>query len=550
MNIKRLMSFMLASMMLASFHISANNVSVNEAKAIANTFMKSHCSNPGSFKAPSTSDLQLAYTEYSRKVAGSNVFYAFNIKGGGFIIVAGDDMATPVLGYSDRGKLDFNNLPEGLQCLLDSYREEIEYAQTHPNEVIQPLKHSLRDASVVVEPMTRSTWGPEYPYNTQCPVFNGKNSKVGCAGVAMAQFLYFWQFPVSSPALPAYYASNAGDTVPALPATSFDYDKMIQTFCYWDYSKQKTVQYEYTEEQVYEVAKLCRYIGQMAKMNYSPAKSGITEDRKIQALKDYGYNSLAKSIKRANYTPERWNELLRTELDAGRPVMYAGFAVSQNGHAWIIDGYDSDDYFHMNMGWYGYNDGWYLISSIKFVNRYGNNRFYNGVHNMILNLEPPLYCEVNADGIGGNNSLIVLGDNLYPIAERVHLHTSYRTVEMSFSLMGADNAIVAASQPVYVTRHTYDQFSDITSSLTLPADLPEGRYDLQFCYRTEADGPLTAVLTANGALTVVGKFAKFNVPFNVGDVVKAIDTIITEDPQPQDINVADVVYLIDYILGR
>ena len=544
------MSFMLASLMLASFHTYANNVSVNEAKAIANTFMKSHYSSvPGSFKAPSTADLQLAHAESSRKVTGSNVYYAFNIKGGGFIIVAGNDLATPILGYSDHGNIDFNNLPEGLQCLLEGYKEEIEYAQTHPNDVIQPIKQSLRDAAVVVEPMTRSTWGPEYPYNTQCPVFNGKNSKVGCAGVAMAQFLYFWQFPVSCPALPAYYASNAGDTVPAIPATSFDYDKMLQTFCYWDFDQQKTIHYEYTEEQVYEVAKLCRYVGQMAKMNYSPSKSGITEERKLKALKDFGFNSQAKSIKRANYTPERWNELLRTELDAGRPVMYAGFAVSQNGHGWIIDGYDNEDYFHMNMGWYGYNDGWYLISSIKFVNRFGNNRFYNGVHNMILYMEPPLYCELNAEGLKADNRFMVLGDAMCPIAERVHLHTSYRTVEMSFNIMDADNTVVATSQPVLVQRHIYDQYSDISSALTLPADLPEGVYDLQFGYRTEVDGPFTAVVNAEHSLTVVGKFAKFNAPFNVGDVVEAIDIILSDDPQAQDINIGDVTYLIDYIIS-
>lgn len=541
---------MLALLMLASLHTYANNVSVNEAKAIANTFMKSHYSSaPGSFKAPSTADLQLAHAESSRKVAGSNVYYAFNIKGGGFIIVAGNDMATPILGYSDQGRIDFNNLPEGLQCLLDGYKEEIEYAQTHPNDVIRPLKQSLRNAAVVVEPMTRSTWGPEYPYNTQCPVFNGKNSKVGCAGVAMAQFLFFWQFPVSCPALPAYYASNAGDTVPAIPATSFDYDKMLLTFCYWDFDKQKTIQYEYTEEQVYEVAKLCRYVGQMAKMNYSPSKSGITEERKLNALKDFGFNSLAKSIKRASYTPERWNELLKTELDAGRPVMYAGFAVSQNGHGWIIDGYNNEDYFHMNMGWYGYNDGWYLISSIKFVNRFGNNRFYNGVHNMILNLEPPLFCEVNADGVLAtiNAEYLLLGKDLTAQASRVHIHTSYRTLEFTFSLIDNDGAILSTSDPVMVKRHTYDQYSDMTAALTLPAGLPAGRYKLQFEYRTQADDPATIVATSAGSLYVVGRFAKFDTPFTVNDVVFMIDEIIEGQA---DFFIGDVVDIIDSILNR
>ncbi len=203
----------------------------------------------------------------------------------------------------------------------------------------------------------------------------------------------------------------------------------------------------------------------------------------------------------------------------------------------------------MNMGWYGYNDGWYLISSIKFVNRFGNNRFYNGVHNMILNLEPPLFCEVNADGVLAtiNAEYLLLGKDLTAQASRVHIHTSYRTLEFTFSLIDNDGAILSTSDPVMVKRHTYDQYSDMTAALTLPAGLPAGRYKLQFEYRTQADDPATIVATSAGSLYVVGRFAKFDTPFTVNDVVFMIDEIIEGQA---DFFIGDVVDIIDSILNR
>ena len=139
MNIKKFMSLSsLALVTMLSFNASAGNVNVNAARAAANSFIKQQ--SAATFKAPGYADLKLAHAEAS-KVNGANAYYAFNINGGGFIIIAGEDRAATVLGYSDKGHLDFKNLPSNLKALLDGYKSEIEFLQTYEGndlEVVTP----------------------------------------------------------------------------------------------------------------------------------------------------------------------------------------------------------------------------------------------------------------------------------------------------------------------------------------------------------------------------------------------------------------------------
>lgn len=41
--------------------------------------------------------------------------YVFNRSGKGYMILSADDVAAPVIGYSDNGRLDPDNLPENLR---------------------------------------------------------------------------------------------------------------------------------------------------------------------------------------------------------------------------------------------------------------------------------------------------------------------------------------------------------------------------------------------------------------------------------------------------
>lgn len=535
---------------VSPFYVSAGNISADIARETANNFIKSHAGASSlSLRAPAMNDIILAHAEPSDRVEQANVYYVFNIKGGGFVIVSGEDHAVPVLGYSDRGQVDFDNLSEPLRGMLDCYKAEIEFLLTHDIDSPKSFSHSFKSASTIVEPMTKSTWGPEEPYYNQCPVYIVVNCKAGCVGMCMAQLLYFWQYPVSSDSLPSYWSPRLNDYIPALPPATFDYSKMLPSYSHWDFDKDQVVQDVYTEEQAQEVSKLVRYCGQSVKMDYSMDLStplGVL----LTAMQDYGYNSNSKVLYRDNYDEEEWIDIMCDELDAGRPIMYLGYGAGAAavGHAFIVDGYNSDNYFHMNMGWYGVNDGWYRLSAISFINRYYQAITYDRRFSMYVDMEPPLFCTVNTE-INASDNLLVLGNTFCPQAVDVYLSMSYLALPFMFSLTDAGGNEVAVSEAVTLDRLTFEQGSTISLELMLPDSLPEGEYDLHLNYRAEDSQPLCRVATSVGQLAVAGKLAKFGAPFDIGDVTLAIDCIIDKKPY-DNIDIGDLMMLIDYIINN
>lgn len=550
MNLKKILSLILTLLAVASFSAVAGYVTPNAARETANRFIKSHSKSfPVSFKAPAMSDLVLAYAEPSDKVPQAKCYYIFNIKGGGFVIVSGEDHATPVLGYSDKGSIDILNLPEPLKCILGDYKADIEYLLTHDIIIPKLYNQSIQEPSIVVAPMAKSTWGQYEPYYNQCPIVNGKYCKVGCSAIAMAQALYFWQFPKSIDGVPAYFSSKLNDTVPALPPTIFNYDLMLPSYSEWDMETHSTIQGVYTEEQAYEVAKLCRYCGQLLHMDYSPTGSNSPVKR-IDALKGIGYNSRAKTLYRQFYNDTEWLGFMKEELNAGRIIVYGGKdPVKGTGHAFIFDGYDSEDYLHLNLGWHGLSNGWYQISAMNVTYLDGSTRSYSSSNSFIQGLEPPLFCTINAE-VAADGGLHFLGETLTAQASDVNLSMSYRTLPFIFSLTDAQGNEVAVSESITLNRLTFENGTDINLALTLPETLPDGTYDLHLNYRTAEGQPLTQAVTAQGQLTIYGKFAKYGAPFSINDVVDAIDMLLTGNFVGVQISITDVTMLIDYLLTR
>ena len=368
----------------------AGNVNVADARRAATNFIQQQA-RKGTFKAASgvnTADLTLAHAEASKVVAQANDYYAFNVKGGGWIIIAGEDRATPVLGYSDRGNLDFNRLPCTFEALLGSYKREIEYLQAYQGDDLVPAAH----VTVVktVGPLITSTWGQELPYYLQCPVYQGEYCVVGCVATAMAQVMKYWQYPESCNSISRFYCYDIGSYVPALPATTFDYSLMLDSYCHWDWDNSVLVQDTYTEAQAQEVAKLSRYCGQAVEMGYSPEGSGAyTSDQRDAMVNNFGFRSSAQYLQKYSYSTTQWEAKMKTELDAGRPILYAANDPAAGGHAFICDGYDKEGMFHFNFGWYGTCDGWYVSTALNMTHRDGDELHFNSGHQMVIGVQPP-----------------------------------------------------------------------------------------------------------------------------------------------------------------
>ncbi len=263
-------------------------------------------------------------------------------------------------------------------------------------------------------PLITSTWGQEEPYDWQCPVQNGEYCVVGCVATAMAQVMNYWKYPESCDAVPSYYCYDLGRTLNALPATTFNYRLILDSYCHWDWDNSVLVQDTYTDAQAQAVAKLSRYCGQAVQMGYSPEGSGAyTSDQRDAMVNDFGYRSSAQYVQKSgwwssNYTTAQWEAMIKTELDAGRPILYA--ANDENGgggHAFICDGYNSAGKFHFNFGWYGTCDGWYASTALNMTHRDGDELRFNSGHEMVIGVQPPegweppaalLTGDINGDG--------------------------------------------------------------------------------------------------------------------------------------------------------
>ncbi len=552
MNIKKLLSsIMLAALTMVSLNASAGNINATAARHAASNFIKQHAAaNPGSFKANAVNDLQLTHAEPSSAVNNAVDYYVFNIKGGGFVIIAGEDRASQVIGYSDKGHLDINHIPYGLKGLLNCYKEEIEFLQTYEGDDLVTVTPTF-NATSGVEPLIKTTWGQEMPYYLQCPLENGEYCVVGCVATAMAQVMYYWKFPTSSAAISGYGGGWwGGMTVPALPATTFDYSLMLPSYCHWDYDLGELIQDTYTDEQAQEVAKLGRYCGQAVEMDYSPEGSGAYTSDQLAAMKSFGYSSSAQLKSKYGNTTQ-WETMIRTELDAGRPILYSASDPSAGGHAFICDGYNSSNYYHFNYGWYGTCDGWYLTTALNMIHRDGEELHFNSNHQMLTGVEPPTYCVINAESIDAPNNLMILGQALSTEAKGVNFITSYSTINLLFSFVDMDGNRIASSSSVPLDKSTFVQGSDVAGSITLPTTMAPGLYDFKLYYSTTQNNRPIAIECNAGQLRVVGRLAKYNADFDINDVTYLIDLVLgNAGSNEMNIDINDVTGLIDYILGK
>ena len=204
---------------------------------------------------------------------------------------------------------------------------------------------------------------------------------------------------------------------------------MLLSYCHWDYNTSTLVQDTYTDAQAQEVAKLGRYCGQAVEMDYDPEGSGAYTWDQLDAMLNFGFRNTAQLVQRSG-SSSQWEARIKTELDAGRPILYSASDPSAGGHAFICDGYNSNNYFHFNYGWYGTCDGWYLSTALNMYHRDGDYLQFNSGHQMIIGIQPPegwtppvtvIRGDVDGDGTVNMDDLTALInyllDNTYTINE-------------------------------------------------------------------------------------------------------------------------------------
>lgn len=272
----------------------------------------------------------------------SDAYYVFNNDAGGFVIIAGDDAVTPVLGYTSTGSFDAENLPDGLKDLLKSYERQI--AALGDNYVANQT--ATRTAFTGEKLLKTAEWNQMAPFNKYTP----NNYVTGCVATAGAIVMKHHGYPAKGTGSHSYTWN--GQDLTANFEHTYDWASMP--------ADNGTNGADFDG-----VARLMADLGVAVEMQYNKDGSGAYIGNLVTALqKYYGYSKLSHLMAIEDVGAEAWNGRLREEIDANRPVLYAASDPSGSGHAFVIDGY-KDESFSVNWGWGGYCDGFYQIGALN-----------------------------------------------------------------------------------------------------------------------------------------------------------------------------------------
>ncbi len=338
---------LLLLVLFGTLQLIAGPVSKSQAQKVAETFLQRRGLSVQATQGPAKARM------YQSGTTEAAAYYIFNTEGNaGFVIVSGDDRTIPILGYTDNGVYDESTLPANFKSWMDSYVEQIEQLGDVPqtstaNTTLQSTPYNPSWAAI--SPLLRTKWDQGAPYNTLCPVINGVKTVTGCVATAMAQIMYYHKWPQeATTAIPAYTQGNFAHQ--ELSPKVFEWDNMPLTSAETDVNN--------------AVATLMRYAGQAVNMTYGP-ESGAMDRACSPALVNYfDYDPGIKLAFRGSSTCSEWHTMVYEELANDRPVLYIGDKTSSS-HAFICDGYDGNGLYHINWGWGGIADGYFVLEILN-----------------------------------------------------------------------------------------------------------------------------------------------------------------------------------------
>ena len=538
--------------------VNAESVSPERALSMAQDFMSG---GKATFCASADVSLKLAYQAHS--LEGKPDYYVFNRgNGGGYIVVTGDDRTVPVWGYSTSGKFDYESLPDNMKWWFSEFQRQLQYLRDNPNA--KPRK--AVNLTTSLGPLLTTKWNQCAPYNHLCPSAHGKmptssgvdyyvyHAATGCVPTALAQIMNYHKWPVHGEGSKSYKSHVEEYEV---QGSDVEFDRPIdlsanfaQSTYRWNMMKDEydlyldngAIIYRYrngngawTTDNDFSssspngaVAKLMSDVGIASSIVYGASERGGSSagpEGVLDAMQNH-FRYIATKHDRDNeentYTiGGEWDQMLRDELDAGRPIFYGGEAIlddlDDNGnpkharHAFVFHGYDNEGRFYVNWGWGGNNNEAFYSTLIE------NNAGYKLDHTAIF-LEP--------NRTGKSFSANVAIPNLTSL------------------LGGADR-----STPLTVVGQNLDQdvsisvsgdasmFSTVSSISAAEANADEGK-TVKLVYKPTRAGTHTAYLTLSAGddvdpvnLTVTGNASVYcdadgDEQLNIDDLAFTIDQLL------------------------
>lgn len=505
---------------MGTMTVSANPIDVAQAQSIAKKFCAEAVVKNKMRKAPTNAKMKLVYKSHGKK-ADNNLLYAFDRgTANGFVVVAGDDRAPQILGYTDTGSFDISNMPENMRWWIQQYEQQMRYLQDNPKARLTTPK---RNVNVVAPLLGEIEWNQESPYNANCPYMSyydedneetvsGK-APTGCVATALAQVMRYHKWPNESKGNISYTTYTLKQNITADLNATYNWDLMLPTY----------TGVTATDEQKAEVAKLMYNVGAALQSDYTPSGTGATDVDVVPTLVRYfNYDPGARYVQRDYTAVNLYEQGLINEIEAGRPVPYGGVTKKNEGHFFVLDGINEDGYYHINWGWGGLSNGYFLISSLDpdAQGVGGSTSTYTAFkyHQLYISgLQKPQEgsktgWNIMADDISKINDTYAKGDEINTtIYDAYNNSCTYDTLKckLYWDIYDSEGTIIEKNFIKNDTLALNYGFDKLTTNFKIPADIADGEYTVKLDF-TQAEDDYTEI--HNVAMKAgANKYYKINV---------------------------------------
>jgi hypothetical protein len=488
---------LLSWLLLCSLMVWAAQRSSEDALSIARSFFM----QSNSIATRNAADVQLVAVSSdllnstsTRSATNGNAFYIYNNAHSAYVIVSGDDRMKPVLGYSDNGSFITENLPVNILSWLEYYNAVYENIKNGKKVFAEPKLLIRKSFPASISPLLGEiNWNQDTPYNNACPMIQGQRSVTGCVATAMAMILKYYEYPAKGTGH-YFYTSNGVQYSFDYGNTTFDWNNMLP-----QYSG------TYTAEQADAVAQLMLACGVAVDMQYSPYSSGAYSYQVGQALIDYfEYDGNLGLVYRQYFTSAEWMNLIKSEINEKRPIYYFGSS-DDGGHAFVFDGYDTQDMVHVNWGWSGMNNGYFEVASLNpdSPGIGGGSNLGGGFtrgQGMYLGIQPP----TSSSNFTSHFYMTELEVNKEEIAKGdVFKLTITKIFNMSMACKNSKLAVIAEKEgkqsilgqiALATMINTYEGYNTFSlSNLKIPNDFADGTYSVYVATKDEREATWSRV---------------------------------------------------------
>lgn len=406
----------------------------------------------------------------------------------GFVVLANDDAIEAVVGVSNKPYTNDTNINPSFQWYLRAANAAIALRLANG----QTYSAAIAPAAPLpdhVAPLIETKWQQEAPFNNDVQKDDkGKPYLVGCVAITMTQIMRYYKYPAVGKGSNSYTMN--GETLSAdFSATPYQWDKMLPI-----YDKGK-----YTDEEAKAVSELMRQVGISVNMDYKPGfSSSYTMSAQNALINNFRYNPNMNRYTRNFYSEQEWMDMVYKELSEQRPIYYSGNDSKwENGHAFVIDGYKADGKVHVNWGWGGYQDGDFDIGILTPKNS-GDYSYYQ---DMIVGIQP------EQQGAWKSHLTLFYGSQLTieKFSRRAISMGEAKVWNVSSTPVNGTLALVIEGngQQRNLKTTNYQGLDSYWESyswqnLRLPADLPDGDYQIYLRFRDDRDANWQVVRTEYG----------------------------------------------------